>query len=236
MLNFMPTQINLRTMLARLLGNVPPTTGKSPDQAKGGIKVTTPETQVVALKSSDQSELQKHITTKQGAPAAASTPLEWLRSLPGEMSLVIYIHQQTTQIVEMLAVSRRQVADLFRVLMNAGTNTHWQTMGPHRLRHLDFPAATRFAKNSHPTPSLEELLNRRRQASTKLPQIVPPLVLAKQQYDALFTTRHGKSIDDCPPLKQGFLAMQDLMRLTHHINAACLQLGALPPNIPPRPS
>lgn len=96
------------------------------------------------------------------------TPLTWLESIPRDMSLVIYIDQTTTQIMEMLAISRRQAADLFRVPMYAGKGTRWQTLGAHRMRRMDFTPALVFQDQEDSLTELEGLLSARWYSSTEL--------------------------------------------------------------------
>ena len=166
----------------------------------------------------------------------AMAPLAWRAALPPNTALISYVDVDTLELVELWALSANDMTALVQVSLFAKYAAQWQTMSENRLVRFDFPAATHFAQNSHPVFSLGELRSHRWQASTVLAQIDQTLQLAKQQYDASFTTRHDKSIDDCLPLKQGFLVMQDLRPLTRQINAAFLQLGVPPPNIPPRPS
>ena len=167
MLNIAFPHVNFRATIARLFGQTIHGSGSTPDQTTDGATKIDPGPLPIVMKHNHQWLKQEHVT-KQEIPAAPGTPLEWLRGLPRDMSLVMYIDQPTTQIMEMLAVSRRQAADLFRVPMYARTDTRWQALGPHRMRRMEFTQAQVFQDQEDSLTELEGLLSARWYTSTEL--------------------------------------------------------------------
>lgn len=155
---FLPS--NLKSIALRLLTHLFPTMHASTNQTG------SPNQSISAPVESEQPASVP--ATKQEIPATTATPLEWFKGQPRDMSLVLYIDQQTTQIMAMLAITRRQAADLFRVPMYAGKNTRWQTRGPHRMYRMDFAPAQVFQEQEAALGELEGLLSARWYSSTEL--------------------------------------------------------------------
>ena len=130
-----------------------------------------PATSLAKVEQSVQEPTQAPAATEHELSAAPATPLEWFKGLPRDRSLVIYIDQQTTQIMAMLAFTRTQALDLFRVPVYAGKNTRWQTIGPYRMCRMDFAPALAFQEQEAALGKLEGLLSARWYSSTELSKL-----------------------------------------------------------------
>ena len=96
------------------------------------------------------------------------TPLTWLQGIPPEMSLVMYIDQTTVQIMEIVAVERKAVTNLFGVPLYMGKHTEWQALGKFSLRRKNSDTATAFQAQEDALNHLESLLSTRWHNSTNL--------------------------------------------------------------------
>ena len=96
------------------------------------------------------------------------TPAQWLASLATHTSIVVYIDQVTCQIMEMLALSRKQLPEFVRNPAYTDEQTRWLAIGQTRLRRVDFTPATAFQQQEDALGAVEDLLSARWHASTQL--------------------------------------------------------------------
>ena len=116
-------------------------------------------------------------------PKEAMTPIKWLAGLPRDMSLVISIDQPTCQIMEMVAMSRKQAAEYLRTPIYTDHQTRWQSLGQNRLRRTDFAPAIAFQQKEDALNELESLFSARWHTTTELSYLDQSILLA---YETVF--------------------------------------------------
>ena len=143
------------------------------------------------------------------------TPIEWLATLPRDMSLVIYIDQPSCQMMEIVAMSRKQAAEYLRTPIYTDEQTRWQALGHQRLRRLDFSPALAFQQQEDALNALEVLESARYHASSHLADLdneihhafqalIAPLTTAAQADEQTFT----------PQILSDFLALLASRKVT----------------------
>ena len=174
---------HLRTLLHTLLGGW---LGRSISSPHGGPN-SAPS--AIGAQNSDANPgtlLQSHGPGQHAHGVSTSlTPIEWLAGLPCDMSLVISIDQPTCQIMEMVAMSRKQAAEYLRTPIYTDHQTRWQSLGQNRLRRTDFAPAIAFQQQEDALNELESLFSARWHATTELLNVDQSIL---QAYEAVFPT------------------------------------------------
>ena len=103
-----------------------------------------------------------------GLPQPTTTPAQWLASLAPHTAIVVYIDHGTCQIMEMLALSRKQLPEFVRNPAYTHEQARWLAIGQTRLRRQGFAPATAFQQQEDALGAVEDLLSARWHASAQL--------------------------------------------------------------------
>ena len=180
---------------------------------------------------------------------SAMTPIEWLSRLSRDTSLVLHIDQPTCQVMGMVAVSRKEAAELCRNPIYTDGTTQWQTVGQKRLIRLNFTAATAFQQQEDALNALESLESARFHASSHLARLDKDILQAFESLIAPAIGSDGAMQSGVPVLSPSALSdfatllasrkitSDELARIDGEAIPALQRLGMpLPINTMPAPS
>lgn len=144
------------------------------------------------------------------------TPIEWMAGQPRDTTFIVYVDQPTCQIMEMVAVSRKQTAEFLRLPLYTDHSTPWHILGHTRLRRADFAPALAFQQQEDALNELEALFGARLYVTTELAHLDQSILLAfgnmfsssaELESEAIADMRHSNTI---PGLKQLLTSRQVL--------------------------